>query len=265
MFPCPRAPALNSLLLLKLLLVPSLIAGITAAGRRWGPAVAGWLSAFPVVSAPILGLLALERGAAFAAQAAAATLSAVLAILVFGIAYCRLALRHGWPLSLLFSLAAYALAVALLHLWAPPLWLAAGSVLLALWLAPAAYPAPPPYAAPSLAARGDLLWRMLAAAALVLGVTGGAETLGPRLSGLLAMFPVMASVLAVFSHHQAGAGFSIRLLRAMVYGYYAFAGFCLALALALPAMGRSLAFALALAVAVLLQALARWRMSRAAP
>lgn len=265
MFSCPRAPALNSLLLLKLLLVPSLIAGITAAGRRWGPAVAGWLSAFPVVSAPILGLLALERGAAFAAQAAAATLSAVLAILVFGIAYCRLALRHGWPLSLLFSLAAYALAVALLNLWAPPLWLAAGSVLLALWLAPAAYPAPPPYAAPSRAARGDLLWRMLAAAALVLGVTGGAETLGPRLSGLLAMFPVMASVLAVFSHHQAGAGFSIRLLRAMVYGYYAFAGFCLALALALPAMGRGLAFALALAVAVLIQALARWRMSRAAP
>jgi len=106
---------------------------------------------------------------------------------------------------------------------------------------------------------------MLAAAALVLGVTGGAETLGPRLSGLLAMFPVMASVLAVFSHHQAGAGFSIRLLRAMVYGYYAFAGFCLALALALPAMDRGLAFALALAAAVLLQALARWRMSRAAP
>jgi len=85
-----------------------------------------------------------------------------------------------------------------------------------------------------------------------------------RLSGLLAMFPVMASVLAVFSHHQAGAGFSIRLLRAMVYGYYAFAGFCLVLALALPAMSRGLAFTLALGVAVVIQALARSRMQRAA-
>ena len=72
-------------------------------------------------------------------------------------------------------------------------------------------------------------------------------------------------MLAVFSHHQAGAGFSIRLLRAMVYGYYAFAGFCLILALTLPAMSAGLAFALALAVAATIQALARTRMQRAAP
>jgi len=69
---------------LKLALVPSLIGGVTLVGRRWGPSVAGWLSAFPVVSAPILFFIALEQGSSFAANAAAATLSAVLAILVFG-------------------------------------------------------------------------------------------------------------------------------------------------------------------------------------
>jgi hypothetical protein len=41
------------LLRLKLLLVPSLIGLVTLAGRRWGPTIAGRLTALPVVSVPI--------------------------------------------------------------------------------------------------------------------------------------------------------------------------------------------------------------------
>ena len=41
------------MLLLKLLLVPTLIALITLAGRRWGPAVAGWLARFPVLGGAV--------------------------------------------------------------------------------------------------------------------------------------------------------------------------------------------------------------------
>ena len=224
---------MSSLLLLKLLLVPVLIAGITLAGRRWGPAVAGWLSAFPVVSAPVLFFVALERGPGFAAQSATATLSAVLAILVFGIAYCRLAARgRGWPGCLLGSLLAYFAAVGGLDLWAPSLALTALAVPLALVLAPGLYPEPPALAGPVRSAHGELLLRMLAGALLVMAVTGFAARLGPRLTGLFAMFPVMATVLAVFSQRQAGAGFAVRLLRGMVYGYWAFAAFCLSLALA---------------------------------
>lgn len=58
------------LLALKLMLVPSLTAGITLSGRRWGPSVAGWLSAFPVVGGPILFFIAIEQGPAFASAAA---------------------------------------------------------------------------------------------------------------------------------------------------------------------------------------------------
>lgn len=252
------------LLLLKLLLVPALIAAITLAGRRWGAAVAGWLSAFPVVSAPVLGFIAVERGAAFAAEAATATLSAVLAILAFGIAYCRQALRHRWPRCLAVGFSAYALAVLALDALALPLPLSAVLVPLALALAPRAYPEAPPLQPSGAAPRGDLLLRMVAGALLVLLVTGFAEPLGARMSGLLAMFPVMATVLAVFSQRQHGPGFAIRLLRAMVYGYYAFAGFCLALALALPRLPLAGAFALALGIALALQALTRLALQRAA-
>ena len=66
---------IEPLLLVKLLLVPGLIGGITLAGRRWGPAVAGWLSGFPVVTGPILLFVALEQGPQFASTTAAAALA----------------------------------------------------------------------------------------------------------------------------------------------------------------------------------------------
>ncbi|PAU51029.1 hypothetical protein [Pseudomonas sp. PICF141] len=49
-----------------------------------------------------------------------------------------------------------------------------------------------------------LLLRMLAGALLTLAVTLLASTVGERWSGLLAVFPVLGSVMAVFSQHTAG-------------------------------------------------------------
>ena len=146
----------------------------------------------------------------------------------------------------------------LLDCWAPPLWLAALAVCAALALAPRLYPSPPAAAVRTTAVyRDDMAWRMLAGAMLVLLVTAFSARLGPRLSGLFAMFPVIASVLAVFSHGQFGAGFVITLFRSMVLGYCAFACFCLVLAVTLPRGGIATAFALALACALTVQALTR--------
>lgn len=245
---------MSLLLVLKIILVPSLIGGVTLAGRRWGPEVAGWLSAFPVVSAPILYFIAREQGAVFAAKAAVATLSAVLAILVFGISYAWMALRRGCVVSALCAFAAYAVAVVVLQAWAPSLPAAAVAVFLALVTAPKSYPLPPaPPKTPASPSVGDLAWRMITGAVLVLLVTRFSPSLGPRLSGLFAMFPVITSVLAVFSHIHAGAGFAIRQLRGMVPGLYAFASFCAVLSLALPRMGVGLAFGLALLAALAVQ------------
>jgi hypothetical protein len=259
---------MSEVLILKLILVPALMAGITLAGRRWGPAVAGWLSAFPVVSAPILFFMALEQGPAFAAKAAASTLSAVLAILCFGLAYAWAATRQAWPMCLAVGFAAYAAAVAGLSLWAPHMAWSAPVVLVALLVVPRLYPPPPSHAMPqstSAKPASDIWLRMLAGAVLVLLVTQFAARMGPGLSGLLAMFPVMASVLVVFSHRQAGAGFAIRLLKGTVLGYYAFAAFCAVLSLALPTAGIGPAFAMALGAAVLIQAASRLALQRHAP
>ena len=228
---------MSTILILKLILVPTLIALVTLAGRRWGAAVAGWLSAFPVVAGPILLFVALEQGAAFAARSAAATLSAVLAVLVFGLSYAWAATRFSWPICAMIGFAAYFVAVLALNYWAPTL-------LFALPVAPA----------------NDLFFRMAAGAILVLVVTHFAAGMGPTLSGVLAMFPVMGSVLVVFSHRNYGAGFAIHLLRGMVLGFYAFSTFCVVLALTLTKLSIGAAFFFAFGGALVVQALSRFRL-----
>lgn len=240
---------------LKLLLVPSLIALVTLAGRRWGPSVAGWLSAFPIVAGPILLAIALEQGTDFAAVAAANTLLAVLAIVVFSIVYARSATTPGVGVArcLAAALLAWGLAVAVLQGVQLPIWLAFGAVLAALLAAPRLIgPAPAPAAANSRPAR-DLPWRMLAGAVLTVAVTQAAGRLGPELSGLFAMFPVMSTVLVGFSHRASGPGFAVALLRGMVGGYYAFAVFCLVLTLLLPGRALGWPFIVATACALAVQ------------
>lgn len=250
--------AMNTILPLKLFLVPSLIYAVTLAGRRWGPSIAGWLSAFPVVSGPILLAIALEQGAPFAATAAEGTLMAVLAILAFSLAYAWVSARAGVVLSMTAALVTWAVVVAGLQALHPPLALAAMLVLLALVVAPHLFP-PLPALPPAAGARrgNDLPWRMAAGAALVLSVSAGAAGMGPRLSGFFAMFPVMGTVLLGFSHVQSGRVFAVHLLRGMVLGYFAFAAFCTSLAVLLRTQPLALSFASAFVIALATQLLVK--------
>lgn len=241
------------MLLLKLFLVPSLIMLISLAGRRWGPHVAGWLSAFPVVGAPILFFIAIERGVPFASVSALGMFTSIAANILFGLAYAWLATRLAWFWSWPLALIIYASAVWLINSLSPALWQAVVANGVAILLAPRLFPRTETVVQTMQHSAVELPLRMLAGAALVFGVTYFSEALGSRLSGMMAMFPVMASVLAVFSHRHAGKEFAIQLLRGALLGWYAFSMFSLLLALLLPQLGIAKAFALALLAALVVQ------------
>jgi hypothetical protein len=243
---------MTTTLVLKLFLVPFLIYLVTLAGRRWGPGVAGWLSAFPVVAGPILLTISLEHGAPFAAAAAEGTLLAVGAVLVFCVAYAWASGRFGVGGAMGAALLAYAAAVAVLQGAHPPVVVSFVAVWAALAVAPRLFPQVP---APDGAGTrsNDMAWRMLGAAALVLAVTCGASRLGARLSGIFAMFPVMGTVLVGFSHAQSGRTHAVALLRGMVLGYFAFAVFCLVVSLLLRQAPIAVSFAVAFLCALVVQ------------
>ena len=241
------------MLILKLLLVPAFLGLISLAGKRWGPGFAGWLAGLPVVVGPILCLLAIEQGAAFARQAAVYTLGAVFPVIIFGATYAHACHRLGWPLALAAAYLAWLAAAALLLALPLSIALAAGVAIVILLIAPQLFPAqadsPPPVHLP----HHELALRMAAGAALTLLVTTLAAMAGTRLSGLLALFPVLSAILAVFAQRSGGAAAAIALLAALARGLSSLAAFCLTLALLLETAGIATAFAAAAAVALAVQ------------
>lgn len=241
------------MLILKLLTVPVFIMLITLSARRWGPQAAGVMAGFPLIAGPILLFIALEQGHRFAAAAATATVSAVTAAVAFGVAYAWSSRFLAWWWSLPAALAVWAGAALALAQLQPSLAIATAMSLGMLWLAPRLLPSVANVDTAKPVSNGELLVRMLAGALLVAAVTSAAASVGSRWSGLMAMFPVLASVLSVFSHRSYGPAYVARLLRGMVTGYYSFTAFCVTLAVLLPEAGTVTAFATALAGAFVLQ------------
>ncbi len=225
------------MLILKLLLIPGFLLLISLAGKRWGPSVAGWLSGLPVVVGPILFFLAIEQGPAFAAQSAVAALSAMFAMIAFCVTYPQVAQRANWPLALVVSLSVWAVLALILSLIPASLPFSIAAAATALLAAPYLFPKVQPVVGGPAPKSDKLVWRMIAGAALTLVVTMLASTVGERWSGLLAVFPVLGSVMAVFSQQTRGPAFTAALLRATATGMYSFSAFCLVLAIALPGFG----------------------------
>ena len=108
----------------------------------------------------------------------------------------------------------------------------------------------------------DTPLRMLVATAFVLGLTGAAAILGPQMSGLLAPFPMLTTILAVFTHHFQGANVARRLLRGVVAGSFTFVTFFLIISLLVNRRGIAVAFGLALLAALVTHSTSLFLMSR---
>jgi uncharacterized membrane protein (GlpM family) len=249
-----------TVLVLKLALTPGLIAGASLAGRRWGGAVSGWLVGLPLTSGPIAVIFAVEHGPHFAAHGAVGSLSGASAEAAFCLAYGWSG-RRGWWVGLAAATAAFGAAGAVaqslpLGPGLPvPLLPLYGAALAALALVVRLLPRLEPRDGARLAPpRWDLPARAIVATALVVLFTGLASTLGARLTGLLAVFPVYAAVLAVFAHRQEGQAGALAVLRGLVFGLLSFATFFFVLAALLGRIDSVAAFACATLAALGVQA-----------
>ena len=250
------------MLIVKLLLVPLCIAALTFADRRWGPRAAGMLGGLPVVAGPIVAIVAFEQGAGFAGVASLSAISAVTALLAFGTAYAWLSRLSPWPIALIGALLTWLLSAACLALLPDARVVVVTIAVISLLLTP--YLLPPSESLtrgpePSLR---DLPYRMIAGALLTLAVTGAAASLGETWTGLLAVFPIIGLILAVFTHRSAGPAAVVQLFRGMVSGLYSFVAFFLALASMLGHLNVLDACAVAGALALVVQVLISSLLSR---
>ena len=113
----------------------------------------------------------------------------------FGLCYAWSATRFSWGPSVVLGFAGYFIIVALLYFWTPSFYIAVPVVLAGLLAVPRLYPRTGIADHAAMAPANDLLLRMGTGVSLVLLVTHFSSTMGPELSGALAMFPMMAPVL----------------------------------------------------------------------
>ncbi|TAM58926.1 hypothetical protein EPN52_09835 [bacterium] len=241
------------LLAIKVGLPTLLIGAASLAGRRWGSAVGGWLVGLPLTSGPIILLLTLEYGDAFAARAAQGIVLGLISTAAFAVVYALAARRLTWTWCWVPGWVAFALCTAALNVVTFSLAGAflAGIAALALALPllpadarPASSPAAPPWETPL---------RMVAAAAIVVALTGIAGRLGPRLSGLITPLPVAGTIMTVFTHRSEGTAAAVRLLRGFIAGNFSFAAFFLVVATHLVAWGLMTTFGVAVLAAGVVQ------------
>jgi hypothetical protein len=243
---------LDLMLLLKIALAPLLIGVASLVGRRWGANAGGWFAALPLTSGPVLLAIVLERGPLFGAEACQGVLLALVSLAAFAIGYDAAA-RHRlpWAASGAVGCGAY-----LAIMWgvrgvALPLGWTFALVCVVLTAAIRILPAQPgvePHA--RVAGRWALPFRMLLAALLVLTLTAIAGIVGPRMSGLLTPFPVVATILVASIHHADGAAAAGQFLRGLLAGLYSFALFFLIAGMTLLRLPTLPAFAAATAGAL---------------
>ena len=221
-----------TVLVLKLVGTPAVVGAATLAGRRYGPTVTGWLGGLPLASGPLTYFLTVEQGARFGAASATATLAGLVAVAAFVVGFSRLShAAGGWPLPVAVGVGAFVVVAGVMLFVQLPAVVAFLAALCALTLGIWLIGSPKALVALRPAPAWDIPARAALATAMVFGLSAVAATLGARLVGLIAPFPVYASVMASFTHAQDGPAASMRLLRGVLVGCYGFACFYLSVAL----------------------------------
>ncbi|GAB3950264.1 hypothetical protein GCM10028805_27950 [Spirosoma harenae] len=245
-----------TLLFLKLTLIPTIVALVTLAVRKWGGKIGGLIGSMPWVAGAILLFFILEQGKAFGIQSIPGAMTGILALITFCLSYALLCRKLTWLPTLLLSYLLYTVTAVVFDYLRLTLKisyvLVLSYVLLAIWLFPS--PTEQPDKGKRLAY--DIPIRMGVATLFVLVITGLANILGPNWSGILTPFPILTSVLAIFSHTLQGSNVVISTLRGLVMGLLGFTTFLFLQAYWLTEFSIAVSFGLALLINILINFIA---------
>ena len=237
----------------KLILTPLLVGGASLAQRRWGAQIGGWIVALPLTSGPIILFVALDQSAALAANVAHGALAGVIAEAGFCLAYATMCRRSATLGALAAGIAGFVLVGLLVPEMAPPVTFVIALVALGGTLLVLPSPAVDPHRVAITPPAWDVPARIIVATCLVLLLTTVAPAIGGRAAGIIATFPIYASVLTTFAQRTRGPAEAILVLRGLLYGLPGFATFCLLVGALLVSTSIALAFTLSLGAAFVIQ------------
>lgn len=231
--------------LIKIIVMPLVIAMVTQISRKWGNAVGGIVASLPWVAGPIIFFITLEQGIDFAMSTIPGVMIGLISWLTFCLAYVTVGRRYNAAWSLLSGYISYLLTGALLNNLTSVIglnvWMIAAILLMlgTLYI----FPTPGPIKAKAVKTlKYDIPLRMIMITAFVVGITFFADKMGPTWSGILTPFPIMTAVLAIFTHYSQGIEGTILILKGLLLGIFGFVAFMYLLVHTLPVVSIGQAF-----------------------
>jgi hypothetical protein len=243
--------------LVRLIATACVVLVVTVIVGRLGPRVGGVVAGLPIVVGPGLAFIALDETPAYLVEAAGFVLVSLVATQAFMFAYARAARSLRPAASLLAAIAAWLGVIAILAV--PTFHPLVAALLFALAAFASAYllrqvvADPTPQPAPG--GWASLLLRAALAGLMVGAISLGAQTLGPRLAGLLLAYPVGMTVIAITIHQRYGASAIISTLAAAALGTLSIGAFALAVAMLASPLGPAPALLAALGASLLVSML----------
>jgi hypothetical protein len=241
--------------IIKIILMPLVVALVTLAGRKWGNNIAGILASFPFVAGAILLFIALEQGVGFAAATVPGIMVGILGWIVFCVVYILVGQRYNAFISTLAGYVAYIAWGLLIQKFIPllslPVWFFLTQVVLFVVLKffpQVSVPTPKEHRKLNF----EIPLRMLMITIFVVVITYFANMLGATWSGILTPFPIITAVLAIFTHYTQGIAQVRKVFVGLFTGMFGFTLFLFLQAYLLPSTTIFYAFLLGFMADVLL-------------
>ncbi len=252
-------------LAVKMVVTAGFVVFATFLAERAGPVVGGMIATLPIAAGPAYIFLALDHGPQFIAASVLSSLVVNVANCVFACVYTLMAQRRGLVLSVVPALVCW-VAFASLSRVLP--WTTASAVgfnVVMLGLCLAIGNRLRHVRMPLITRRAyDIPLRAGMVAVLVATVVGLSARLGPTITGMLAVFPIVLLSLTLILHPRIGGPPAGAVMSNTMLGLVGFGFSLLAARLLVVPLGTAAGLAIALAVSVGCN-LAFWWLRRAKP
>jgi len=238
-------------LAVKMGVVAAFVVAASLIAERVGPLVGAMVSTLPISAGPAYVFLALDHPPEFIAASAVASLAVNAATAAFALTYAAAAQRGNLAISVASALAVWAAAAFAIERieWSLPSAMLLNAVVLALCV-PLARRFQ--HAKMGLARRRwyDVPLRAGMVACLVATVVGLSSQVGPAITGILAVFPIVLTSLMLILQPRVGGPATAAVIAHTIWGFIGFAAALITLCLTVTRLGAPAALSLALAVSV---------------
>jgi hypothetical protein len=238
-------------LIVKMAVTAGFVVAATVTAERAGPVIGGLVATLPIGAGPVYVFLAMDHDAYFIAQSAIASLAINAANSTLAVVYALLAQKRSLAVSLAGAMLVWFVVALGLHSIEWNFLSAAAMNVMALSLCVLLTRALRHVRMPPFHARWpDFLLRAVMVAILVGIVVTFSFQLGPGGSGLLAVFPVVLTSIALVMHPRVGGKAAAAVLANAPIGLVGFGFACTVLHFSAEPLGNPAALALALLTSI---------------